>query len=226
MEELMIAAALTGLPFAAYGVNAIVRSSRRKKRLLALEQWAQQRGFTFDPRMEWAIPPELQHFEAFSLGMGRAMENRMRGESAGLAMHLLDLRIGTSHGHHRWTVASTILEVSSPKLHLPIFRIEPENVLHKVQEAMGAQDIDFESHGRFSDEYLLRGESEQEIRAVFTPPVLDWFERHLGLAVEGASDRFILHRIGKLLEADQLDTQLGLAREVHDLFDHGSPGRV
>ena len=217
MDELALAVVLTGLPIAAWGGLTIRQARRSRARTAALDAWAKQHGFSYDARMEWEIPPELARFEAFSLGMGRAMENRIQGESSGLPVRIFDLRYGTSYGHHRWTLAHTIIEISSPRLNIPAFRIEPETVIHKMAEAMGAQDIDFESHPRFSDAYLLRGRSEEEIRTVFTSSVLDWFERHPGLSIEASGDRLLLHE-SKLLQPQQIEAGLALAREVHDLF--------
>jgi hypothetical protein len=218
VEEEILAAVLTGLPIAAWGANAVRRSSQRKHRLAALEEFARKRGFTFEPRIESTIPPELEIFQAIDPVARPSLANRMAGADSGLPVHVFDLRMGNRYGHHRLTLAQTVVDLVSPKLNLPVFRIEPENVLHKVQEAMGAQDIDFESHPKFSDKYLLRGESEEAIRRVFQPAVLDWFERHLGLTVEGRAERLLLYRSGKLLGPPQIDEHLKLAREISDLF--------
>jgi hypothetical protein len=194
VEEVVIAAVLTGLPVAAWGANTVRHNRREKRRRIGLEELASKRG--------WSYTRE---------------RNAIAGEVDGVATRIFDQRAGARGGHHRWVLAQTVVELTSTRLALPAFRIEPENVIHKMQEAMGAQDIDFASHPHFSDRYLLRGESEEEIRKIFTPQVLDWFEGHLGLTVEGSGERLSLHR-GSTLEAHQIEEEVALVRELFGLL--------
>lgn len=212
MDDVIVAIILTSLPMAAWIAVRVLGSSREKKRLAELADFAEKRGFRFEHRSETTDEQ----------GVERILENRLQGESDGLPVQVFDVRLASRAAHHRWALVQTVVELSSPVLRLPSFRIEPENVIHKVQEAMGAQDIDFDSHPHFSDRYLLRGDSEQEIRKAFTPAVLEWFEQHLGLTVEAAGGRLTLFRSGKLLFPEQIEQELRTARELHDVFARAS----
>jgi hypothetical protein len=46
---------------------------------------------------------------------------------------------------------------------MPHFALRPEKAWHKIGSWFGHQDIDFDSHPRFSSTYLLRGGDESAI---------------------------------------------------------------
>jgi len=56
------------------------------------------------------------------------------------------------------------------------------------------QDVDFTSHPEFSKSYLLQGEDEENIRAIFTAKLLDYFLTHEKITVEGKGNILIVYR--------------------------------
>jgi hypothetical protein len=82
----------------------------------------------------------------------------------------------------------------------------------------GFQDIDFESHPRFSSSYLLRGSSEYKIRKLFTDEVLAFFENEPGLSVEGCSQQIIIYRAAKREKPEEMRSFFEEMFRVYSLF--------
>ena len=61
----------------------------------------------------------------------------------------------------------SVIWFHSENLCLPNFALRPENLFHKIGGVLGYQDIDFESHPKFSKTFLLRGNDEPKIRDIF-----------------------------------------------------------
>jgi hypothetical protein len=84
---------------------------------------------------------------------------------------------------------------------------------------LGYQDIDFESHSRFSSSYLLRGPNEAAIRAEFSPNILDYFENQPAhWHVETQLNRMAVFRRGRV-KPDDLHQFLGDATRIYLLFE-------
>jgi len=60
-------------------------------------------------------------------------------------------------------------------LRLPTFSLRPESFFHKIGAAIGMQDIDFEEHADFSDNFVLTGDDEQLVRQFFDNGLLNEF---------------------------------------------------
>ena len=97
-----------------------------------------------------------------------------------------------------------MIHFRSPALNLPEFALRPENLFDKIGDVFGGQDIDFESHPKFSKSYSLRGSDEQKVRETFTDEVLSSFENQTGISTEGGGDQLIFYRAGKRIDPDQV----------------------
>jgi hypothetical protein len=65
---------------------------------------------------------------------------------------------------------------------------------------------------------LLRGENEPQIRALFTEPVLDYFEQHSRPSTEGMDDTLLFYRLGKRVAPAGVSQFLADAFEAQSLF--------
>ena len=83
---------------------------------------------------------------------------------------------------------------------------------------MSGQDINFDSHERFSKSYLLRGEDEDEIRKTFTDAVLSFYENQTGISTEAGRDQLIFYRAGKRIKAEEVVAFLKEGSSVFKLF--------
>ena len=119
---------------------------------------------------------------------------------------------------HAHTFRQNVIYFRSPTLNLPQFALRPENLFDKIGDVFGGQDIDFESHPKFSKSYSLRGSDEQKVRETFTDEVLFFFENQTGISTEGGGDQLIFYRAGRRIDPDQVSSFKQEGFRVFELF--------
>ena len=97
-----------------------------------------------------------------------------------------------------------MISFQSSNLCLPEFELRPEHFFHKIGQALGYSDIDFETHPEFSRRYLLRGPDEAAIRDFFQPELLSFFESNQGVSLEASGDRLIYYRARKRIKPEEV----------------------
>ena len=215
----IIAAILGGLYFLRVGKLAEQRSKKFKN-------LAEQMGMEFSVEDEWDIGASLSAFDLF---WEADITNVLSGDSEQLGygeafeVTVLECSYGVASGEASTkTIVQTVICFHSSQLSLPDFSMRPEEWHHKLRSKLGYQDIDFESHPtavQFSKKYLLRGEDEQTIRALFTDAVLTFFAAHPDkVCVEGSDDQLIWYQPGKIIEPEYIPAFMKEGFEVFRLF--------
>jgi len=143
------------------------------------------------------------------------IHNLMYGNLDDISVTLFDYAYSAGRGP---SYEQTVALFCSESINLPNFDLRPEGVFHKIGNAIGYQDIDFESHPRFSSSYLLRGEDENAIRRIFTDDVLTFFSNSTGLSVEARGNKLIYYRHGERAKPDDLLSFFHEARSIFELF--------
>ena len=115
----------------------------------------------------------------------------------------------------------SVIWFHSENLCLPNFALRPENLFHKIGGVLGYQDIDFESHPKFSKTFLLRGNDEPKIRDIFKNEVLNFFESLEEISVEGGDNQLILYRHQVRIAPEELEQFMDEGFQVFEQF-HGS----
>jgi hypothetical protein len=179
-------------------VVVAVSAAIERKRTEALRKTAEEFGFEFKPEPGVGFLGDLSEFHLFNQGHSRTFKNLMRGVANGLDVCIFDYRFVVGHGKHQKVWQQSVFAVRCEAMSLPLFSLRPENIWHKIGTWFGYQDIDFESHPRFSKQYLLRGPDEEAIRAAFTPKALDYFHERSGKSVEGRGDLIVYYRSRRL----------------------------
>jgi len=197
------------VPFLMFGGMAVlvvfvivISSVMAKKRREALAAVAASMGFTFTPKGSDTGRQSLGNFPLLNRGRSRRMYNIMSGVAQGINVRIFDYRYTTGSGKNSHTYYQTVIAFETDSLNVPVFRLTPESVFHKIGTAFGMQDIDFDSHPEFSRRYLLKGEDEDGIRAMFTPSVLSFFEEHEKLCVEGNRQRLLVYRASRRVKPE------------------------
>jgi hypothetical protein len=196
-----------------YGI-AVLAHQHHQDRIQALRELAARLGWSFQDAPPAAIIPHVERFELFTQGRKRSIRNYLAGESDGGRLAVFDYSYVTGDGKSRRTWKQTVLHVHSPRLDLPLFSLRPENLLHRIGGLVGYQDIDIEGHPAFSREYLLRGQDESSIRAVFEPDVLAFYEAHGDRCTAGAGPDLLLWRSAKLASAEEVPALLEQGRDL------------
>jgi hypothetical protein len=167
-----------------------------QKRTGELAEVSREIGFPFFPAGDDSLLADLGHFTLFTRGRRQKIRNMMHGENSDVELAIFDYRYTTGGGKNSHTHQQSVIYFRSPVLALPHFAVRPEHLFHKIGGAFGYQDIDFDRHPRFSAKYLLRGDDEAAVRALFTPDVLAFFEAEEKICVEGGGDQLIFYRRG------------------------------
>lgn len=81
-------------------------------------------------------------------------------------------RVGRERRSYTYDVVC--IQFNAPKL--PAFTVYSESMWQRVRSLFGHNDIDFDSHPKFSRMYWLVGENEVAIRRVLTDEVIQYFE--------------------------------------------------
>ena len=174
-----------------------------KKRTSQFEQVALELGLSFLPQGDESLLDRQGGFHLFLRGRGRKIVNMLHGESDGVELAIFDYRYRTGNGKNSSTIKQSVIYFCSTTLHLPKFAVRQERLFHKIGELFGYPDIDFQSHSRFSKQYLLQGDDEAAVRAVFSDELLTFFENQQKISVEGNGDQMIFYRPGKRIAPDQ-----------------------
>jgi|ETNmetMinimDraft_28_1059901.scaffolds.fasta_scaffold12241_2 hypothetical protein len=207
-----------------------------EQRTKKLKDFAEQMGMEFSVEDEWDIGESLSAFDLFweaditnvlsgdseQLGYGEEFEVTVLDCSYVESASFLDDPLGFGGENSTKTIVQTVICFHSPQLNLPDFSMRPEEWHHKLRSKLGYQDIDFESHPtavEFSKKYLLRGEDEQKIRALFTDTALTFFAAHPDeVCVEGSDDQLIWYQPGKIIEPEDIPAFMKEGFEVFRLF--------
>lgn len=172
-----------------------------KRRVEALRVAAQMMGFTFE---EQADITGVGDFPLFNHGRSSRLRNASRGELGGRAALIAEFSYVVSSGKSSHTVRQSVVVFMNQDTSLPDFELSPENVLHRLGQVFGYQDIDFESHETFSKKYLLRGADEEAIRRVFSSEALGFFESQPGWSAQSRGGRLMVFRAAKTADPAQL----------------------
>ena len=143
----------------------------------------------------------------------------MRGQSDDIAVTIMDHRYSSGSGKTRKVSEQTVIVFQSDLLSLPSFTLRPEDLAHKISTAvLGYQDIDFDDHPAFSEQYHLHGNDEGSIRQLFNDNVLGYFEQHGRIVVDGTGDSLMFCRLRKTVAVKDLKSLLEQGFELFRLF--------
>jgi hypothetical protein len=162
-----------------------------QKRTVDLQAVASDIGLEFSTARDEQLLERLQIFALFNKGHSRKMKNVLQAADEHANLSVFDYQYTAGGGQHQHTHRHSVIAVESDSLGLPKFSLRPENLFHKIGEAMGVQDIDFENHPGFSESFVLKGEDETAIRGFFDADLLDFFAQRKGTCIESAPGVFI-----------------------------------
>lgn len=211
MNTLVITLVAAGIIAAVAIIVAVVRAE--KKRTEALERASQTLGFTFTPRGDLALLKSTADLPLFSRGRAAKARHMMAGRVDDAEVKLFDFQYTVGGGQHSHTVQQTVV-LLPVGWGLPDFVLAPEKFFHRVGQAFGYQDIDFEQNAEFSSRYLLRGRDETAIRAAFGPDRLAFFAGEPGWTVEARSGHLGIYRSGKRCKPENVQSFLADAQRV------------
>lgn len=190
-----------------------------------LKNIALQLEMKFSPDDDWGLFSLLKDFQLFRRGHSRKITNLLYRQAGMLEteIHIFDYRYVISTNNSWRVFKQTVFFVHSKKLGLPQFLLRPENFFHKIGQLLGMQDIDFEAYPKFSNQYLLRGDDEEYIRASFPDAALQFFTVEKNWSLEGLNYYLILYQKNRLLLPSQIVDFYRKGMYLHDILATEGP---
>jgi len=177
-----------------------------KKRRAEFGAWAAEHGWRYHFRRDKHKVRQYGFLDRLQQGHSRVASHRLEGEWQGMPAEAFQLKYVTGSGKnqqtHWWTVA--LVRIGTP---FPELTIAPENVLSRFGQALGFDDIDFESI-EFSNAYAVRSRDKKFAYDFCNTAMMEYLLAHRGTTLELEHDVLAL-LASKRLKADDLRPMLG-----------------
>ncbi len=172
------------------------------------------------------IMQHLHNFKLFNQRGRNLVKNILSKEINNFKIYIFEYKYSIYRTKNKYEHWQTVAFLYDDNMRLPKFLLKPKNILEQLSDFLGSHDIKFENYPRFSEQYLLRGSHEQDIRQIFTDNVIVFFEGKIGFypamqttpCVEAAEDCLIYYLQDVRHEPEQIELFLKEAMEVFDLF--------
>jgi hypothetical protein len=177
---------------AALGIALAILSWRQEqKRLAALRDFCAVRGLSFSPARDHELSRTFEFIPEISNGRNRYAQDVVHGTVEGSPIlafeHHYETRSKNAQGHtstrhHYHSVVAIELPRSFPDL-----CISPEGILSKIAQAIGYDDIDFESH-EFSRAFCVRSKDRRFAYDFCNPAMMEFLlsRRSIRLTLHGS----------------------------------------
>tara|TARA_B100001167_G_scaffold159504_1_gene106952 strand:- start:11 stop:685 length:675 start_codon:yes stop_codon:yes gene_type:complete len=199
------------------------------KRSGNLKKIANNLNIPFYPKGDDSLYDHLEYFYLFSLNSKSRITNMLHQEDKETELAFFDFTFEIGAGGSGTPSESgagggvsyatehkqSVVYFCSPKLDLPQFVLRPEKIYH---QSVDLHDIDFSSHTKFSDDYLLQGNPEKSVRKLFNNQLLNFFESKPGLCVEGGANQMLFYRLNERISPNKLSEFLEEGMQVLSKF--------
>ncbi len=208
-----------------------VRRLYESKRSEALRSVAVSLGMSFEDGRDIDATKRFGPFQLFSIGGGKKVRNCLSGTIDGVDVTTFGYEY-TTGGESSSTMRQTVVLFRSNELSLPGFELRPRisipnspilkatrKIVRTITASIGRdEEIDFDTHPDFSESYVLKGNHKSAIHQVFSTRVLEYFERHKGLSVEGRDDLLLCYFSEVRLKPHEIKHFVKWVRPVLDLL--------
>jgi len=202
---------IVGVVIALVIFGIVIAIRYEKKRTEALRLFAKDNGFSFQEKADGPEEIGLPQIELFNRGHSKRTSNIMTGEVEGTNLCVLEYRYTVGSGKNSSTSIQTVVAIATGGAMLPDFTLARENFFHKIGQAFGYQDIDFDMFPEFSKKYLLRGEDESAIRSLFNQRVIDAYMTNVAVNMESREGWLFVFAQGKRLKPEEIQPRIECA---------------
>lgn len=163
-----------------------IRSAINKKRIKAIREIAESRGFSFSEtetnqqeayienkgKTHELIP---KNFNIFQTG-GWDIQNIISTVKNSIKWNIFEFEKTKGYGENKKTIVFLCAHAYTNAV-FPDFVLTKENLFNKIAAFFKYEDINFDTNPEFSKKYYLKSEKETEIRKLFNTEVLSYFEQ-------------------------------------------------
>ena len=185
-------------------------SAKRRKTLAA---WASGKGLAFRPGRDSGFDEHYRAFGCLRRGYSRYAHNIAEGDWNGRHVTAFDYRYVTGAGKNRRThhFSATILRSN---VTLKPLRIRSENVLDRVTEFFGLDDIDFES-AEFSREFHVKSPDKKWAYDVLHQRTMEFLLPMPRFSIE-FDDRHVIAWRNRRFNAETFESAIAVVEGVLD----------
>ncbi|MDP7061967.1 MAG: hypothetical protein QF489_03420 [Planctomycetota bacterium] len=182
------------------GVVAYFVWQAEKRRREEFGIWAAHNGWSYSHHRDKTIHRRFGFLDRLQKGHSRIGYNLLEGDWQGFPAAAFTFRYKTGSGKnqstHHFSVALINIERPFPEL-----RVHPENILSRFGQALGFDDIDFESM-EFSKAFTVRSRDRKLAFDFCHTGMMEYLLRHRNTAIELEGSTLALFRTRKLSAAD------------------------
>lgn len=168
--------------FAVVIVVAIVGYISAQKRREAMAALAARLGLRFSPHKNRSLARQYEFLDKLRAGRDRYAYNTLSGMYQGHEVLVFDYHYKTGSGkdthHHYFSFFLLHLRAAFPEL-----TIAPEGFFSKIAQAVGYDDIDFESH-EFSRKFCVRSRNKKFAYDVCNAQMIEYLLANDDLTIE------------------------------------------
>lgn len=197
------------------GVVAYFAWQAEKRRREEFGIWASQNGWSYSHQRDRTIRMRYGFLDRLQVGHSRMGYNLLKGEWRGFPAAAFTFRYKTGSGKnestHHFSVA--LIHIEQP---FEEVRIHPENVLSRFGQALGFQDIDFESV-EFSNAFTVRSKDRKLAYDFCHTGMMEFLLQHRQTAIELEGDTLALFQT-RQLSAAELEPMLNHLAGIRELM--------
>jgi hypothetical protein len=198
--------------FAAVAILGYISSLKRREAMAAV---ASKLGLQFEPGKDRYMARRYNFLDKLRRGSNRYAFNILSGSYQGNEVVLFDYhyRTGSGKNSHDYYISFFILQlpVSFPEL-----IIGPEGIFSKIAQAIGYDDIDFESH-EFSRKFCVRSRDKKFAYDVCNARMIEYLLSNTDLSIE-IEDRALAISFSSRLSPEQIEPNLNRLITVRSLL--------
>jgi len=200
---------------AIFAVVAVVSYISSLKRREAMAAMAAKLGLRFTHYKDWDLPKRYRFLDKLRRGSNRYAFNILSGSYQKHEVLLFDYHYKTGSGKntHHYYLSFFILHlpVSFPEL-----IIGPEGIFSKIAQAVGYDDIDFESH-EFSRKFCVRSKNKKFAYDVCNARMIEYLLSNTDLSIE-IEERALAISFNSRLSPEQIEPNLNRLITVRSLL--------
>jgi len=193
-------------------VLGYISSLKRREAMAAV---AMKLGLQFMTGKDRYMPKRYRFLDKLRQGSNRYAFNVLSGSYQGHEVLLFDYHYKTGSGknthHHYLSFFILHLQVSFPEL-----IIGPEGIFSKIAQAVGYDDIDFESH-EFSRKFCVRSKDKKFAYDVCNARMIEYLLSNTDLSIE-IEDKVLAISFNSRLAPEQIEPNLNRLNTVRSLL--------
>jgi len=184
-----------GLLILALFYSMKVASKRDKNIKASREEFIKKYDFEFEERISRKREKQLhQHGFQFLLSVDEEEKtNVLWKQNEGEEFFIFDCEYIVSTSNHSSTVSKRAIYFKFPDKCLYHFELFPENMIEKLKQFLGNEDIDFDEFPVFSNNYSLRSKDKETFVLSFPRELIEFIGLQKGLSIEGRENCILIY---------------------------------